>query len=139
MEGSQSMLSQSTSLKSRDCNGAGTELAVRPTLTLVPQPTVEESRLMGVPERRVCLGCRSFKCTTPEVCVSDLRELTFRPCLHCRGIGAVRLDVPGHPFIDCDDCDGLGLIELIPAESSRPAGDLSLTAITIDGRFVGSL
>lgn len=88
----------------------------RPTLTLVTPtvsaPVVNRPAVYDTPEYRVCLGCKAWKCHTPRSCAAAIAAMAFRPCSTCRGIGAVRVDGPGLQFIDCEPCDGLGLIEV---------------------------
>ena len=120
------MLSQSTSLKARDLEGTGT--AVRPSLKLVPDvdvrqtPTVDLSTVMAVPDRKVCLGCGMFGCSTPAVCTRVVATMVLKPCTQCRGVGAVRVQISGgasapgfsapstYGFAECDPCDGLGMV-----------------------------
>lgn len=108
------MLSQTTVVKPRDLEGAGAP--VRPSLRLVPDinvrrmPVIDLSTISALPDRRVCLGCRSFRCSTPGVCTRVVASMVLTPCVQCRGVGAVCVDGPGGGFVDCDPCDGLGLV-----------------------------
>lgn len=107
------MLSQTTLSKSRDRDGAGEP--VRPSLRLMPGVTVPGTRpvaaddVLAMPERRVCLGCRSWRCASPRSCARVVASMVLTPCIRCRGIGSVRLDGPGGGFVECDPCDGFGL------------------------------
>jgi hypothetical protein len=84
----------------------------------VVQPT-------AAPGRRVCLGCGCWQCITPQTCSARLVGTWWTPCPCCRGIGAVRVYGPGGGFIECDDCDGLGLL---PTENTTPGIDRVGTA-----------
>lgn len=120
------MLSQTTSLKARDLEGAGTP--VRPSLKLVQDtdvrqtPTIDLSTVTALPDRKVCLGCGMFGCSTPAVCTRVVASMVLKPCTQCRGIGAVRVQTssgvyapgisvpPKYGFAECDPCDGLGMV-----------------------------
>jgi hypothetical protein len=76
---------------------------------------------LAAPERRVCLGCRCWQCITAKTCAALVEGTWWTPCRRCRGIGAVALSGPGGGFIECDDCDSLGLVLGVdtPAEADR--------------------
>ena len=72
--------------------------------------TAASAQVLRMPERRVCLGCRSFRCSTPKVCAASIALVSWQPCSRCRGIGALPLNDPSGSWLECEPCDGLGLL-----------------------------